>query len=108
MAWSFFRRDNITRPKVVIRTNVLVLIGLGYFVIFGIFVLILLNIREIEGLEAADVIEAYDHIKEPLMVLIGGSLAIIKDLIPTTDSPSDGDEYPMVGPSPTQEEQERN
>ena len=56
-----------------LRKNVIVLVGLGYFTVMVGFVAMLFG-----GLGAHD---AYDSIKEPLMALIGGSLALSKDVL---------------------------
>lgn len=57
-----------------IRTNVLVLMGAGYVVVLTMFVLL--------AWLSHDMADAYEVIQGPLMALIGGSLAISKDLIP--------------------------
>ena len=64
--------------KVVLRWNVLILIGAGYASLIIIF-----GAMSWGGLTAE---EAYEVVKSPLMALIGGSLAISKDLIPLGDS----------------------
>ena len=60
--------------KVTWRKNVLVLVGAGYFVTLVIFVALVTT-------KTVTVDEAYNIIAGPLMALIGGSLAIAKDLI---------------------------
>lgn len=66
-----------------LRTNVLLIIGAGYVATGYVFVKIL----ELEkGIEASD---AYDIVSAPLMALIGGSLAIAKDLITADDHPKE-------------------
>ena len=63
-----------------LRTNVLSLVGFGYLsVIIGFFSLWK------GGLSAND---AYDAVKEPLMALIGGSLALSKDVLRADDNNS--------------------
>ena len=67
--------------KTPIRTNVLLLVGGGYFALLFMFtVMAIWGEMKIE--------EAYEVVKGPLMALIGGSLAISKDLIPLGDTPS--------------------
>ena len=67
--------------KTPIRTNVLLLVGGGY-----ITLLVMFTVMAIWGEMKID--EAYEVVKGPLMALIGGSLAISKDLIPLGDTPS--------------------
>ena len=55
------------------RWNVLVLVALGYGTICGIFAVLACG-----SLTAQ---EAYEVVQAPLMALIGGSLAIAKDLV---------------------------
>ena len=71
-----------------IRPNVLVLVGSGYLAILAIFIAMVWG-------GDLDTPTAYDVVKGPLMALIGGSLAISKDLI--DDSP----QVPPAPPSPT-------
>ena len=59
------------------RKNVLALVGAGYATILLIYALMVFT--------GKNAIESYDAIKEPLMAVIGGSLAISKDLIPRFD-----------------------
>ncbi len=65
-----------------IRPNVLILVGLGYVTVFAIFVIMVLNGEKDVKIAIST---AYDIVKGPLMALIGGSLAISKDLL--DDSP---------------------
>ena len=65
-----------------IRPNVLILVGLGYLTVFAIFVIMVLNGEKDVKIAIST---AYDIVKGPLMALIGGSLAISKDLL--DDSP---------------------
>ena len=58
-----------------LRTNVLLLIGGGYVTLLVIFMFL---VFEKTGMTAE---QAYDIVKSPLMALIGGSLALSKDLI---------------------------
>ncbi len=67
--------------KTPIRTNVLLLVGGGY-----ITLLVMFTVMAIWGEMKID--EAYEVVKGPLMALIGGSLAISKDLIPLGDTSS--------------------
>lgn len=62
------------------RKNVLALVGMGYAATIIVFVaLMAVNMS---------VSEAYDIVSAPLMALIGGSLAIAKDLIRSEDDDS--------------------
>lgn len=63
--------------RVPLRWNVLILVGAGYISLLFIFGAMCWG-----GLTAED---AYEVVKSPLMALIGGSLAISKDLIPLAD-----------------------
>ena len=65
--------------KTHLRVNVLLLIGFGYATVLVGFV----SICAVQGAT-----EAYDAVKEPLMALIGGSLALSKDLLHADDSAS--------------------
>ena len=67
--------------KTPIRTNVLLLVGGGYFTL-----LVMFTVMAIWGEMGID--EAYEVVKGPLMALLGGSLAISKDLIPLGDTSS--------------------
>ena len=60
--------------KVTWRKNVLALVGTGYFVTLVVFVALVTT-------KTMTVDDAYTIIAGPLMALIGGSLAIAKDLI---------------------------
>ena len=62
--------------------NVLLIIGAGYLATGYVFSRIL-------GLEGTDAEQAYDIVSAPLMALIGGSLAIAKDLITADDHPKE-------------------
>ena len=63
-----------------LRGNVLILVGLGYATITVGFATMIYS-----GGAPADV---YDTIKEPLMALIGGSLALAKDVLGADDDTS--------------------
>ena len=66
------------RKKLPIRINVVILVGLGYFTLLTLFtVMAIWGEMKIE--------DAYEVVKGPFMALIGGSLAISKDLL---DNPS--------------------
>lgn len=52
----------------------------GYVTVLLIFVFLVF------GSDETDVTMAYDVVKGPLMALVGGSLAISKDLIPYRDN----------------------
>jgi len=69
--------------KVRLRVNVLLIIGAGYLATGYVFYRIL-------GLENMTAEDAYDIVSAPLMTLIGGSLAIAKDLIAADDHPEPG------------------
>ncbi len=56
------------------RWNVLILVGLGYVTILILFCALALG----GGWKPSD---AYDAVQGPLMALVGGSLAIAKDLV---------------------------
>lgn len=61
-----------------VRWNVLILVGLGYISVLIVFVVLTLN----NNFTAQD---AFNIVDGPLMALIGGSLAISKDLINDDD-----------------------
>lgn len=60
--------------KIPIRWNVLVLFGIAFGSLLAIYASLLL--LRVPGSEA------YEYIREPLGVLIGGALALSKDLVP--------------------------
>lgn len=68
-------RSRLVGRMTPLRINVLLLIGAGYLSILIIF-------WKTAVYGGMDVEEAYEVVKGPLMALIGGSLAISKDLIP--------------------------
>ena len=82
--------------KVSWRKNVLVLVGAGYAIIFFVFLMLLFK----GGMKVS---EAYDIINGPVMALIGGSLAIAKDLI-NADDESRIDHNPDDDTDKTQEQ----
>lgn len=65
-------------PKISWRKNVLALVGAGYLIIFFVFLMLLFK-------GGMNVDEAYNIVNGPIMALIGGSLAIAKDLINADD-----------------------
>jgi hypothetical protein len=70
--------------KKPLRLNVLLLVGSGYITL--VFMFIAMSWKG--GMTAED---AYEVVKGPLMALIGGSLAIAKDLLSLDQSESSGD-----------------
>ena len=66
-----------------LRTNVLALMGAGYLVVLVVFSVLVVGAKDIS------VEDAYKVVQGPLMALIGGSLAISKDLIPMFNGKSD-------------------
>ena len=68
------------------RGNVLALIGAGYLVVLAVFIGLV-----VAGCPVGD---AAEIVTAPLMALIGGSLAISKDLIAADDS-GKGADYPV-------------
>lgn len=62
------------RTAVPWRKNVLLLVGMGYTMVLIVFVFLVWK----GGKEAAD---AYKFIEAALMALVGGSLALSKDLV---------------------------
>ena len=69
-----------------LRKNVLVLVGAGYLTLLVVFFCMMWP-----GGAPAEV--AYDVVKGPLMALIGGSLAISKDLINLDASETHTDDH---------------
>ncbi len=66
------------KQRVIIRWNVLYILTLGYVVVSIFFLFILWR--------CTDATTAYNAIEAPLMALLGGSLAISKDLIENKNS----------------------
>ena len=64
-----------------IRWNVLILVGAGYVAVLAIFLMLVVDEK---GMDAAG---AYEVVKGPLMALIGGSLALAKDLLREDELP---------------------
>ena len=81
---------------VIIRWNVLYLMTVAYITVIGLFVAI---IHQKTGLEADD---AWSILEGPLMAIIGGTLAISKDLIEDKDNGGNEvvDTPPTETPSP--------
>lgn len=69
----------VSSSGVPLRKNVLILVGMGYAATVGFFIFMCWK----GGMTPE---EAYKVVQAPLMTLIGGSLAISKDLIPLGDS----------------------
>ena len=65
-----------------IRVNILLLVGMGYLTIAGVFS----TLAFAEGTTAA---EAFESVQSALMALVGGSLALAKDLV--NDNPTPGE-----------------
>ena len=89
------------RKKVVIRTNVLLLMGTAYTVLIGIFAILVWGTDKI----TADT--AWEMIKMPFMALIGGTLAISKDLIADEISLPNEQLDNLVKPDPNPEKERR-
>ena len=84
-----------------LRINVLLLVGAGYVTLIAIFAFMALP-----GGMTAD--KAYEVVKGPLMALIGGSLAISKDLIPFNDGQSNGQNVGPNNPDDSRKNQPAN
>ena len=69
------------KKRVIMRWNVLYLMSLGY----GILAIMFGIIAATKDMTAVD---AWNMLEAPLMALIGGTLAISKDLITGDDNPS--------------------
>lgn len=67
----------LSRWNVQIRWNVLLLVGMGYLVITVLFGVLSYS-------NAMNSQQAYEIVQAPLIALIGGSLAIAKDLVNPT------------------------
>lgn len=74
------RKRQQQKVQVPVRKNVLYLVSLGYFSILVIFLTLAFKMDRGNA-----IVEAFDIIEGPLLALIGGSLAISKDLIPISD-----------------------
>ena len=72
-----------TRKRITIpwRKNVLLLVGIGYFAVIIIFASMAWGSMTAEN--------AYEIVKGPLMALIGGSLALSKDLVDNASGDSE-------------------
>lgn len=73
MLWWILPRLQGVMPTRPLRLNLLTLIAGGYLVVAGIFAVLAAS-----NLTAA---EAYDAVQGPLMALVGGSIALAKDLL---------------------------
>ena len=81
VAWVILGfRNPAGRRKVVFRTNVLILMSVAYFIVFGMFYFLVNGESNMPPAEVWNILEA------PLMTLIGGTLAISKDLIQDDDA----------------------
>jgi len=92
--------SNPNRKKVVIKTNVLILMGAAYFAVVFMFLVMVF------GTENMTATEAWDILESPLMALIGGTLALSKDLIRDEDNPSEPEE--LKEKYPTHEDNQGN
>ena len=76
------------------RKNVLAILAIAYAVTAGIFVVLVFKMKM-----SAET--AYDIIQAPFMTLIGGSLAIAKDLVGLDASDDKNNPTPAPTPTPT-------
>ena len=90
----FFKSDP-NRKKVVIRTNVLTLMIVAYITIFLMFFVVAFA-TELTAESAWDILLA------PLMALLGGTLAISKDLISDDQEPSTNNNSGKLEHPPTE------
>lgn len=67
------KKKEKVKNLIPLRKNVLLLVGMGYFMVLAVFIGIAW------GCGTAS--EAFELVKSPLMALIGGSLALSKDLV---------------------------
>lgn len=81
------------KTKVVMRWNVLYLMSAAYFILLVLFITIAFT-KEMTAVDARNMLEA------PLMALIGGTLAISKDLITGDDQSSDKNTDDFKNPPP--------
>lgn len=70
--------DNDSGRTFVFRWNVLALVAMGYLAVGVVAVSIVISAGEFTS---DTIMTAFDVINAPLMALVGGSLAIAKDLI---------------------------
>ena len=83
--------------KILWRKNVLTLVGMGYAATGFVFFMLVYKAE-------MKVDDAYDIVNAPLMALIGGSLALAKDLVRADDElqvKDDGDNKDKVRQSET-------
>ena len=69
------RKADPNRGKVIIRTNIIYLLTLAYFTVGLLFIVLVFKENAMTAKDAWNILEA------PLMALIGGTLAISKDLL---------------------------
>ena len=69
------RKADPNRKKVIIRTNIIYLLTLAYSTVGLLFIVLVYKENPMSAKEAWNILEA------PLMALIGGTLAISKDLL---------------------------
>lgn len=67
------KSENNPKSGIPLRKNVLLLLFIAYLSLFGMFVVMILSRVEAK--------EAYNLIGVPFVALIGGTLAVAKDLI---------------------------
>lgn len=84
-----------------IRMNVLILVGIGY-----LSLLIMFGAMVWPG--GMDAESAYEVVKGPLMALIGGSLAISKDLIPLGDKENKSNKQESSSQGPVNKQRRTN
>ena len=82
-AWFYMEYKNPRKKRVVIRFNVLTLMSIAYGIVLTIFIFLVSKDNNIDATKAWNILEA------PLMALIGGTLAISKDLINDDDNNKD-------------------
>lgn len=78
---------NETPKRKPLRLNVLFLIGFGYFLVLVVFCGLMIAADENAN-------DAYSVIEAPLMALIGGSLALAKDILKADDDHHGEDDPP--------------
>ncbi|MYF00565.1 MAG: hypothetical protein F4234_10425 [Gammaproteobacteria bacterium] len=101
--WPFPADPN--RKKVIIRTNVLTLMLMAYLTIFALIVIILLCFKAAAATPNAPIGDLLSLLGNALIALIGGTLAISKDLV--NDDNKEQEERSENGPENNQETQSR-
>ena len=76
--------------KLPLRRNVLILMTLGYFTVLAVFGIMVFGAGK-------EVVATYDVLEAPLMALIGGTLAISKDLVDGGVTDAEPDAPPDAG-----------